>query len=691
MNARTYTPFDSCLKAALVLSGDWIPRWLDQVQTALVQREAAADQSHEKRGYSHARSVLMGCRDPLSARLVEAFAEAVHADIGRDTGSPMAAPRKPMAALSLDDLTLMDHGQVQASVELARLQQVVRMAVDDELISLDALLSAARGLRNVRAEANPLRPDVVIDTLMATLAELRIDEAARLRWLHAGAVPLGQALGRFYAALVRHLEADGVQPAGYVVVPTVLPVRAARAPSIDTGADPGSEPAADDAPPLVLTLDHLHRLLVGNLAQGGAGVSDHGTSGSGNALVRTLAAEVVTLMLRTIAEDRRLLAPVRDMVMQLKPALLHLAKTDPRFFADRDNPARRLLDAITARSLAYIHEQDTGFGEFAGQVLHTVQSLQAPSADLPERVVACMRRMESLGLADQGPAMQTLERVEQRHLLAERVAREIRARDDFARAPALVKRFLCGPWAQAVAHARLSADILGELATQPDLLAVREVSSERYMDILTDLLWSCQLSQASQNRARLVRVVPVVLRTLREGLDAIDFPRPRAESFFQALMGLHEAAYKSHRSDELLKAGLRRQEEPAAAPEPWLQGHEARESGFIDTQLMVTEFADTEPATCQQPMSSGDTLAVGAWIELQYPDRVQRCQLRWASPHRTLFLFATAEGQSVSLTRQGMDRLEASGQLRVVAEHGVVDEALAAVARLAWANSGKLA
>jgi hypothetical protein len=183
----------------------------------------------------------------------------------------------------------------------------------------------------------------------------------------------------------------------------------------------------------------------------------------------------------------------------------------------------------------------------------------------------------------------------------------------------------------------------------------------------------------------------VVLRTLREGLDAIDFPRPQAESFFQALMGLHEAAYKSHRSGEMLKTSLRRPEEPVAAVEPWLQGHEARESGFIDTQLIVPEFVDTELLTCRQPLSSGDSLEVGAWIELQYPDRVQRCQLRWASPHRTLFLFATAEGQSVSLTRQGMDRLEASGQLRVVAEHGVVDEALAAVARLAWVNSGRLA
>ena len=34
MNARTYTPFDSCLKAALVLADDWIPRWLDLLQAA---------------------------------------------------------------------------------------------------------------------------------------------------------------------------------------------------------------------------------------------------------------------------------------------------------------------------------------------------------------------------------------------------------------------------------------------------------------------------------------------------------------------------------------------------------------------------------------------------------------------------------------------------------------------------------
>ena len=92
MNARTYTPFDSCLKAALVLSGEWIPRWLDLLQAALVHREATGA-TREKRGFGHARSVLIECRGQLADSLVTAFAGAVHADVARDNGSPTAASR----------------------------------------------------------------------------------------------------------------------------------------------------------------------------------------------------------------------------------------------------------------------------------------------------------------------------------------------------------------------------------------------------------------------------------------------------------------------------------------------------------------------------------------------------------------------------------------------------------------------
>ena len=586
MNARAEPLFDTCIQEALCQSRDWMAQWVRELAATLAQREAAEAAPLARRAMGQARAALAACTDRLADRWSDAFAQAVRADIARDGSS--RAPRQTPRVLSLNDLALMDHRQVQTSVEFARLHQVIKGAVDDELLALTALLSAAQGLRSVRAEANPLRPVVVLDALMSALSSLHVDDASQQRWLHAGAASLGQVLQRSYAALVQRLQAQGIEPAGFVVVP----VMAAR-PSLPGAARRGEATVAGTGEsPLVLTLDQLHQLLVGNLAHSDTTASGHGSAGAGHAMVRTLAAEVVTLMLRGIAEDTRLLAPIRDMVQQLKPALLHLASTEPRFFADRHNPARRLLDVISARSLAFASEQDAGFAAFALQVHLTVQSMQPLSDSLPERIADRVLQLESFDSADPVPAMRSRVHAEQRHRLAARIVAEIRGHEDFARAPALVKRFLLGPWAHAIAHARLQADMPGPMPLPSDAPA------RRYRDILGDLLWSSQLAQASQNRARLIRVVPQVLRTLREGLDAIDFPRAQAESFFQALMGLHEAAYKAQRSE-----GFRIPRPPRGLPE-------APVSEFLDTLPMERGFLDTQPIIRDD--ASLEALAPGA-------------------------------------------------------------------------------
>lgn len=681
MNARVESPFDAHLKDALSLASDWIPRWIAQLPPVLQRCEAAAAHLQEKRAYAQARLVLAGCRDRLAERFLSALCDAA-ADamaLGARGAQPSGAAARKPSGLGLDELQLMDHDQVQASVELARLQQVIKMAAEEELMGLCALFSGAQGLSAVRQEANPLRPEVVVGALTQALRQLNVDEASRMRWLHAGAASLGSELQRFYRDLSQRLQRQGIQPAVYVVVPTVV---ASRAGAMAEGVRTDTE-LAKIADTEVLTLDHLHRLLVGNLDNGGSLVSDHGASGSGNAMVRTLATEVVTMMLRGMAEDTRLLQPVRDMVQQIKPALLHLARSEPRFFADRHNPARRLLDTITERALAFTSEQDNGYAAYAGQLHHAVRSLQSLSSGLAARIEDQVRRFEALEAASlplRGLAVQTPERVEQRHLLAEQVAAEIQARPDWAKAPGLVRRFLSGPWSQAVAQARLG--VADDLATEGgDDLA------QRYMDILPDLLWSSQLSQASLNRPRLVRVVPALLRTLREGLDAIDYPRAQAESFFHALMGLHEAAYKTQRLSDNGGSPLARPTEPPGAP--WMHTDDAYPSGFVDAERLEPDFVDTQPLARDDEVDPSD-LVVGAWIELSQDDRVRRCQLRWASPHGTLFLFAATDGRSVSLTRRGLDRLSEAGRVRVISSQGVVDDALAAVARQAWINSGKL-
>lgn len=703
MDARDSQAFDTCLKEALALTREWLPRWLTHLQTALRHKESSSSQVGEKQGLMHARNDLENHRDAIATGFLASMAEAVEQALPRSGNSP----RRPRS-VSFDELELMGDDQVQETVELARVQQVVQMSVDEEQLALTALLSTAQGHELVNAEANPLRAEVIVAALMKTLKGQPVEPAVRARWLQVGALSLGSELRDMYLQLAMMLSQSGVEPAAYAVIqapesrpaPNANPAPGGGTAPARGDGDPGREVLGSDA---LLTLDHLHQLLVGNLDQSGDAPSDQGVSGSGNAMVRTLASEVVSLMLKRIASDERLLPPVREMLQEMKPALLQLARTEPRFFADRQNPARRMLDAITERSLAFTNEQDRGYGPFSGQVRNILKALKTPGPDLSERLeqlLEDLNRSQAEAVAPaqvqaRGLAVQTLVRVEQRNLLAERVAAEIRSRNDFGKAPGVVRRFLTSAWSQVIAQARLEV-------SETRSIKPADSPAFRYTELLPDLLWSSQLALASLNRPRLVKIIPKVLRTLREGLDSIEYPREQTEAFFQALMGLHEAAYKTQRAeppvaDEPLSI------QPEMDDEPWMQRTEARDSCLMDDVFLDSPLTSTQPAFLETRPLQRDwadlkvelagqhaaNLPVGTWVDISQDGQAVRWQITWASPHGTLFLFTGANGRSLSMTKRGLERLQEQNRLRVVAENGVVDEALDEVARQAWLNSAK--
>jgi hypothetical protein len=216
------------------------------------------------------------------------------------------------------------------------------------------------------------------------------------------------------------------------------------------------------------------------------------------------------------------------------------------------------------------------------------------------------------------------------------------------------------------------------------------------MDILPDLLWSAQPALASRNRPRLLKAIPHVLRTLREGLESINYSSAQTEAFFQTLMDLHMAAYKPPRNETPPEVQSSRQFD--ATPEPWMQPMEARNSGFMDDMAIqaAPAFEETEliqrnwvDIKAEMDSKSAQTLPVGTWVDIWQEGHALRCQITWASPHGTMFLFTASDGRSLSMTRRGLERLLEQDRLRVVAEHGVLDSALDAVARQAWINSAK--
>ena len=395
---------------------------------------------------------------------------------------------------------------------------------------------------------------------------------------------------------------------------------------------------------------------------------------------QALSLEVIALMVDNIAHDPRLLAPVQNLIRRLEPPLLRLALVDPRLFTHKQHPARVLVQEIADHSLAYASVAAVGFGVFLQGVEKAIAPLvnhAIDGAEPFEGVLAVLRdtwhRASKASERDRAAAVRALQNAEQRSVLARKIAREIVTHPDAARVPDLVIDFLCGPWAQVIAQARITSE---------DGTA----RAEKYQALVPALLWSTHPELPRQNANKLTRLVPRLLGTLREGLDSILYPATRTSAFLESLMGLHQLAFRSAQKPP-----------PAAAPQPdrdavavrslevedndpWIAPGEAQASNYMDMP------GAAENATHADILAVGD-LPLGAWVELHVNALWTRTQLTWASPHGTLYLFTNAAGSTQSMSRKSFDRLVACGELRVISGQPMVDSALNAVAQLAMRNS----
>ncbi len=413
-------------------------------------------------------------------------------------------------------------------------------------------------------------------------------------------------------------------------------------------------------------------------------------------VAQALSLEVVTLMVANIARDPQLLPPIQNLVRELESPLLLLALVDPRFFTDKQHPARLLLQEITHRSMAFESEESSGFADYLNGVQKAIAPLQNATIDNAEPFELVLTKLhadwhQAAKTKDvvHEAAVQALQHAEQRNLLAEKIACKIVAHPDADSVPVVVIEFLCGPWAQVVAQAR----IVGGADSS---------AADKYQALISAMLWSAHPELTRKNTKKLTRLVPLLLSTVREGLETIHYPPTKTSAFLEALMGLHQLAFRASTlpPDVAQAPGLA----PTPVPEtavsssssgsaaaalgrlvedgnPWVAAQEAQASNFM-------EMPELRPATSEGAQASvGDDWPLGTWVELLVNGKWVRTQLTWASPHGTLFLFTSVFGSAQSMTRRLRDKLVASGSMRVVSNQTVVDGALDAVAQMAMRNS----
>ncbi len=462
--------------------------------------------------------------------------------------------------------------------------------------------------------------------------------------------------------------------------------------------------------------------------------------GDGKHLGKQLGEEVVRLMLDNLIADDRLLPRVRDQLQTLEPLLLEVAKVDGRFFSDKQHAARQFLDKVTGRSLAFATERDDGYVLFIQSIEKSIVQLnqQTKSGDsettafgqVMYQLDATWGRQDAQERAQREEAAKALLHAEQRNMLAQFLAQEFRSNADGLDVPQGVIDFICGPWAQVVAESQLRCT---DGTSDP----------QGYQELVGELYWSVQARVAKRNRRRLVQIIPGMLAKLRQGLRLIDFPPEHITDFFTQLIGMHEAALEGGRSkpaapeiatvaavavneiegSELegaltdraaLEALYAASNEVGAAATPevsslvnptnttevagdkandgvWLAQREVTDAGFLEADSVMPPDATAQNMPVSQPYPIDPVvltaIPVGSWVEMMLESQWTRMQLKWTSPHRTLFMFVAHGGKTHSMSQRSMDKLRVQGMIRVVSDGHLVEKAFDAVAQTALRNS----
>ena len=725
----------------------------ERLMGALVQ--AGLDDLNRRAGLAQdflTRDRLLDCARQLQQRqadLTRTYPQALLTSLARAKAGQRFVGSTP-AALNFDALEQMDSSEMQSSMVLARVQQHAEDATLVSQTELEALVCGLQKLPVVRPQANPMRVEIFVAALRSVMDDCGVEDGVRVEWLAGMGTALGQQLNALFPRLSSSLKGAGVVPAGLAggnasrrkssageeSALTISRLRMLLSGELDAplqgnhvdqfaqnfdrqfqnDAPSGEEPTTDFQNTIPHALEALTEMkqverVVQKLEMRESGVSQPASEEEAMLEVersamrararnqaQMLSLEVVELMVDNIAQDPRLLPPMQKLVRTLEPALLRLSLVDPRFFTDRQHPARLLLQEATQQSLAFKAESEDGFSQFMRDMATVLAPLTKADVANAEPFVQCLQQLQqgwtargAAGADGRAQAVEVLQHAESRNLLAESIGREIETLPAALTASRVVVNFLCGAWAQVVAQARLKLGAGSPQATQ-------------YEAIIPELLWSVQSSLGRDGVQKLTRLVPRMIPLLRQGLDSIAYPQDKTSAFLDSLMGIHQRAFKSGAEEMGMQTPSRAHDDRVRWVEdgdPWVDPQEAKASNFIGLEADSQLPEEAPPEQALMPdldvalarLAHWDqSMVLGTWVELFKAGDWQRLQLTWASPHGTLYLFTSPYGQTQSMTRRTIDRLVEADKLRLVASGSLVDGAMDAVARTALQNSlqGKL-
>jgi hypothetical protein len=360
--------------------------------------------------------------------------------------------------------------------------------------------------------------------------------------------------------------------------------------------------------------------------------------------------EIVALLFQSILTEDRIPATVRVWFARLQMPVLRVAVTEPDFFATIDHPARRLIDRMGACVMGFdsVAGSGTGVGEALEKEIKRVVQVVEAYPDTGRRVFQTVltefEKFLEHYFKNENEAtkrgVSLAQQVEQRETMAIQYTIELRKMLNEVPVQEGVRQFLFHVWADVLATTAV------RYGAQGDTTKVMKRAA-------ADLIWSASAKVTREERAEVIRRLPVLLKSLREGMASAGMDTVKQDEHIQLLNNSLAAAFTAKAAvipDDRLRQLMERLETleellPEQAEVDIDESLVLDLSGHQSSELEVVLDGGSMPSPAM--VAWARELQVGSWYMLDRGGSNEAVQLAWHGMRKQLSLFVTREGRCV--------------------------------------------
>jgi len=357
--------------------------------------------------------------------------------------------------------------------------------------------------------------------------------------------------------------------------------------------------------------------------------------------------EIVALLFQSILTEDRIPATVRVWFARLQMPVLRVAVSEPDFFATTDHPARRLIDRMGACVMGFDSAGQGVSDALEKEIKRVVQVVEAypdTGRRVFQTVLTEFEKFLENYFRNENEAtkkgVSLAQQVEQRETLAIQYTIELRRMLNEVPVQEGVRQFLFHVWADVLATTAVRFGAQGERTRVMKRAAA-------------DLIWSASAKVTREERAEVIRRLPPLLKSLREGMASAGMDSARQDEHIQQLNNSLAAAFTAKAAaipDDRLRELMERLETleellPEAEQVDIDESMVLDLSGHQSSELEVVLEGGSTPTPAM--LSWARELQVGSWYMLEYRGRSDPAQLIWHGLRKQLSLFITSQGRCV--------------------------------------------